>query len=501
MNLFCDSFADSRMFMRSWNDTDSQPGDLHPISAYRQQMMQGQYPTQQQRVENFNWHVNNFRNMRNEWNATARGQGSQSRDNPNGRPERRHLQGAIHFGTHGMQSNAGSSQLKDGMIARFDHSNQNIGSEAGNVTRMRSQYPSCQYMEDSQLPAVRTYPSANPYAGSSAIPSNQRDQYNYGFTELTRRRIMASSCEFAAPAWDDGSSHNHDIPSMNNSSQHHQSKNIPSSNPHSWNWTHTGSSSEMSMNAGQQKHGMDQRHGSTSAGSGFPSTHHSTNRSSCEFDKSSQLQQPSYQKHLPVDKFRPMFPVAEAEPNERASNKMKSINNHQSDGVNIWELSCDDWVKYILDKADEYDLHRSQLESPPQNPSMIPDAAVSGMPSSKDQQSQAINPRYRQSNSDSASTPAWDGASTSCSIQLQPDLSKVEVNQGGSSMQLPNSKCLVRESQSSSDLPGIDSTQPLLSQQSTLPQQTPVIPDPSTDSVSAVQRGNRPKTSCGKLYL
>ena len=121
-----------------------------------------------------------------------------------GRPERRHLRRPITLARMACISNAGSSQLNNGMIARFYQSNQNIGSEAGNVTRMRSQYPPCQYMEDSQLPAVRTYPSANPYAGSSAMPSNQ---FTYGFN---RYRNMLSSCEFAAPAWGDGNSQNHD---------------------------------------------------------------------------------------------------------------------------------------------------------------------------------------------------------------------------------------------------------------------------------------------------
>ena len=454
-----------------------------------------------------------------------------------------------------MQSNAGSSQLNNGMIARFYQSTQNIGSEAGNVTRIRSQYPSGQYMEDLQLPAVRTYPSANSYAGSSAMPSNQRDQYNIGFTELTRRRIMASSCE---PAWDDGSSHNHDIQSMNYFSQQHLTKNILSSNPHSWNWTHTGSSSKMPMNVGQQKHGMDRRHGSTSAGSGFTSTQYSkkrsscelsksstlqlpsrkeptsqcpTNRSSCDFnksstlqqpshnepsiqcssnrgcelDRSSQLQQPSHQKQLPVDQTRPVFTAAEVEANERAPNIMKSINNPQSDGVNLCELSLDDsfesvWTKLTVDQSNESDLPRSQLESPHHDPSMIPNTAVNGMPANTDQQTQAMNPPCLQSNGDSASTSAWDGASTSCSIQLHPGPSTVDVNQGGSSEQLPNSPCLDREIESSSAPPGIGSFLQPVPQQSTLPQQSPVVPDPSTDPVvsASAQKVVRPKTSCGE---
>ena len=266
--------------------------------------------------------------MRDEWNATTRGQGSQSRDDPNGWPERRYMQGPIHFGNHGMQSNAGSSQLKDRMMARFDQSNQNIGSETGHVTRMRSQYPPCQYMEDSHLPAVRTYPSTNLYAGSSAMPSNQ---FTYGFN---RYRNMLSSCEFAAPAWGDDNSQNHDTQSMNNFSQHHQSSNIPS-DPRSMNWAYTGSSSEMPMNADQQSHGMDRRHSSTTAESGFISTQNSTIRSSCEFDKSSQLKEPSHQKHLPVVQALSVFPVAEAEQNESASHIMKAINNPQENRVNF----------------------------------------------------------------------------------------------------------------------------------------------------------------------
>ena len=499
-NQFCDHVSGSKMFMSSWKGTDSEPGNLHPVSAYRPQMMQGQYPTQQQRDDNFNWHVNNYRNMRDEWNAMARGQGSQSRDDPNDRPEMRHMQGPIHFGTQGMQSNAGSSQLKDGMMARFDQSNHNIGSEAGHVTRMRSQYPSCQYMEDSLLPAVRTYPSTNPYAGSIA--------------------------------WDDGSFHNPDRQSMNNFSLHHLSKNIPSSNNHSWNLAHTGSSSNMPMKAGQQKHGMDRRHGSTSIDSGFPSSQCSPNpsrrefgksfqlqqpsqkepsspcspdRSGCEFGRSTQLQQPSHQKQLPTDQTQSVFPVAEAEPNESAPNIMEAINNPQRDGVHLCELSLDDsfesvWTKLTVDQPNESDPPRSQLESPHHDPSMIPNAAVSGMPANTDQQTQAMNPPCHQSNGDSASTSVRDEASTSCSIQLNPDPSTVDVSQDGSSKQLPNSPCLDREIQSSSSLPGIGSFLQPVPQQSNLPQQSPVVPDPSINPVvaAAAQKVVRPKTSCGE---
>ena len=482
-NQLCDSFPGSKMFMSGWNDTDSGPGDLYPMSASRQQMRQGQCPAQQRRDEGpqyFDCYADYYRNMQEGWDAPVQGQGSQSRNIQNGSQ-----------GVTGMQSNVGPSQPKDGMIARVDQSNRNIGSEAGNVTRMRSQYPPCQYMEDSP---------------------NVQDQSNYGFNRYPN---MLSSCDFAPPVWNDGESRN----SRNDFSQHQRFKNMTSSNPHPWNWSNTGASYGMPMNAGQPTHGVNQRYGSRSAGSGFPSTQYCTNRPSCEFNKSSklqqisfhepstqynsmnrpscefgqssQLQQPSHREQLPVDPTLSVLPNGAVGPNEGTSN-----NNPQIGGMNVRGPSSDDsfeyaWMKSTTLQSNGSDLlHPSQLNSSPQDPLMIPNATLKD---NIDQQIQAMYPRWSQSNGDSVPTSTWDGASTSVSIQHQPDQSMLDVNQDGSSKQLPNSL------QTFSDLHGIDSTQPLLPQQSNLPQQQPAIfPDPSTDPTAAAQKTTRPKTSCGK---
>ena len=446
-NQFCDSSAGSKMFMSSCNYTDSDPRNRHPISASRQQMMQGQYPTQQRRdgrPQYFDCYADYYRNMQDGWDAPGQGQGSQSRNLSNGAE-----------GINGMQPNAGSSQPKDGMIARL---------EAGNVTRMRSQYPPCQYAQESP---------------------NVRDQFNYGFNRYSN---MLSSCDFAQPVWDDGDSHN----SRNDFSQHQRFKNMTSSNPHSWNLSHTGAPYEMPMNASQQTYGTNQRYGSRSADTGFPSTqYNSMNRPSCEFGQGSQPQQPSYREQLPVNQTLPVFPAGAVERNERTSN-----NNPQSGGMNVHGPRSDDsfeyaWMKSTPVQSNGSDLlHPSQLNSLPRDAPMIPNAAQR---TNTDKQIQAMYLRWSQSNGDSTPTSAWDGASTSCSIQQHPDRSTFDINQDGSSKQLQHSL------QTSSDLLEIDSTQPLLPQQSNLPQQQPaILPTPSTDPAAAAQKTTRPKTSCGE---
>ena len=345
-NQYCDSFPVSKMSMSSYY-TDGQSGDLHPISALRQQTRQGQNPPQQQQDQrsDFKWYADYLRNLRDELRASVQKQRSQSRNIPNGRSEGQHLQGEIQSLLSGNQWNAIQCRFKStegwngckSWSVKPEH-------RFGSWKRHPNEEPVSSMPIYGRFAIFSETTTGSPhisigiqYAGLNRMPSSYSDPYNY---VINRRRNTGSSCEFAASACGDGNSQNQNHKqSMKDFSRQQQIQPKAFSNSLSWNWTHTGASRELPMNAGQQKHGRDRRYGSTSAGSGFPSSLYSTNRSSfehskssqlqqpsnqepssqsstnrssCEFDKISKFQQTSYQEPLPVDQDRPVFPAAAA---------------------------------------------------------------------------------------------------------------------------------------------------------------------------------------------